>query len=392
MKRLIISSLIILSCIISAKAIGTDSIPGKKKIGNFYIHASLNTSRIVPTNSFLRSTGDNAASVAPDLRASFKFSPESAFGRMYPGVTQGIGVRGDIILPKSTLGYPVSVYLFQDVKLCTFRRFWLSAEWNFGLSAGWRHFNAETNPANIALGSNVNAMLGIGISATYSLNPAWGLRATLNAVHYSNGNTRLPNAGVNAIGIMLGAIYNIDRLSDVQRHYKDVSFNRGFEYDLAVYGATRRRIVLDSSETYIVAPGSFGVAGINFAPMYAVNRYFRAGISADLQYDESANIGSHLVDGTYGDMVKFYRQSFAERFSGGLSLRAELTLPIFSVNVGIGRNFIARGPDTRIFYQTLTLKAHVWRNAFIQAGYQLSEFHLPNNLMLGIGYTFNRRN
>ncbi|MDE5555055.1 MAG: acyloxyacyl hydrolase, partial [Muribaculaceae bacterium] len=66
-------------------------------------------------------------------------------------------------------------------------------------------------------------------------------------------------------------------------------------------------------------------------------------------------------------------------------------LPIFSINAGIGRNIIANGPDTRIFYQTLALKAYVWQGAFLQVGYQLSNFHLPNNLMLGVGYTFGRK-
>ena len=140
----------------------------------------------------------------------------------------------------------------------------------------------------------------------------------------------------------------------------------------------------------VIAPGSFAVAGVNFAAMYDLNRYFRGGLSLDMQYDESANLDRHHADGSYGDHVKFYRQPFADCFAAGLSLRAELTLPIFSINVGLGRNIIANGPDTRIFYQTLALKAHVWRNAFIQVGYQLSEFHLPNNLMFGLGYTFGR--
>ena len=31
-------------------------------------------------------------------------------------------------------------------------------------------------------------------------------------------------------------------------------------------------------------------SGLNFAPMYNFNNYFRAGLSVDAQYDESANI------------------------------------------------------------------------------------------------------
>lgn len=384
-------SLIVLLCATAAFAAETDSISSKKAIGNFKLHASVNTSYILPTNEFLRGCHDNKINLSPDIRASFRFGPSTKFGRLYPGVSQGLGISPNIILPKSSFGHPVNIYLFQDIRLLRHGRWSLNAEWNFGISAGWRHFDEETNPENTAIGSNVNAMLGLGLSATYQINKSWALRATANAIHFSNGNTHLPNSGVNTAGIQIGAVYTFDQLPEINSHIHDTSFKPGFEYDLAVYGATRRRIAADSSGDNIVVPGKFGVVGLNFAPMYAVNRFFRAGISADFQYDESANIYEHLVEGTYGDEVKFYRQSFAERFSAGLSLRAELTFPIFSVNIGLGRNLIAKGSDTRIFYQTLTLKAYVWRNSYLQVGYQLSEFHLPNNLMLGIGYTFNRK-
>ena len=169
-------------------------------------------------------------------------------------------------------------------------------------------------------------------------------------------------------------------------------FKPGMGYDITVYGATRQRVYFEyegSIGEYI--PGSFGVVGLNFSPMYSFNKYLRAGISADFQYDESANLSKYHVEGTYDEDIKFYRQPFKERFSAGLSLHAELTMPIFSINIGVGRNLIASGPDTRIFYQTLALKAYIVKGAYLQVGYQLRNFHNPNNLMLGLGYTFGRK-
>ena len=132
------------------------------------------------------------------------------------------------------------------------------------------------------------------------------------------------------------------------------------------------------------------MAGLNFNPMYCVNKYFRAGLSLDAQYDESANLKAHHVEGTSGDGLKFYRPSFREQFAAGLSLRAELNMPIFSVNVGIGRNLIQQGEDTRGFYQILALKAFVTRRLFLHVGYQLHDFKAPNNLMLGLGWRFGK--
>ena len=141
----------------------------------------------------------------------------------------------------------------------------------------------------------------------------------------------------------------------------------------------------------VIAPGSFAVAGVNFAAMYDLNRYFRGGLSLDMQYDESANLDRHHADGSYGDHVKFYRQPFADCFAAGLSLRAELTLPIFSINVASAATSLPTDPTHAYSTRPSRSKApRCGENAFIQVGYQLSEFHLPNNLMFGLGYTFGR--
>lgn len=390
MRRLI-TTFIILSSWISALCYNPDSAAVNRAVVDWGIEAGVNSSYIIPTNSFLKTVSGNDAVIAPDLRASFAFGPRSRYGRLYPGVRQGLGIGLNNIIPHSTLGTPALVYLFQNIKIVGNRRLWLEGEWNFGISAGWSKFNPEADIVNNAIGSRVNAMLGIGVSGLYSLTDNWRLKATLNGIHYSNGNTHLPNAGVNSIGLMLGVQYIFDPVSPVEELPMIEKFKRGFSYDVTAYGATRRRIADNGLDDYTVLKGSFGVAGINIAAMYDLNRYFRFGLSADMQYDESANLAGHRVENSYGDEVKFYRQPFADCFAGGLSVRAELTLPVFSINAGIGRNIIANGPDTRIFYQTLALKAYIWRGSYLQVGYQLSNFHLPNNLMLGVGYTFGHK-
>ncbi len=44
-------------------------------------------------------------------------------------------------------------------------------------------------------------------------------------------------------------------------------------YDLVIYGATRKRGLIGDDVSSMI-PGSFGVAGVNFAPMYNFNNYF----------------------------------------------------------------------------------------------------------------------
>ncbi|MDE5554918.1 MAG: acyloxyacyl hydrolase, partial [Muribaculaceae bacterium] len=365
MKRLIIT-IIIFTAWFNALCSNPDSISAQPKIAYWTVEAGVNSSRVIPTNSFLKTVSGNDAVIAPDIRASFKFDASTRYGRLFPGVRQGLAVGLNNFLPNSTLGTPALIYLFQSIRIAGSNRLWLEGEWNFGISAGWSKYNPASDIVNNAIGSRINAMLGVGVSGVYALSDRWRLKATLNGIHYSNGNTHLPNAGVNTVGLMIGAQYIFDPVKPLEPLLATEQFKRGFSYDVTAYGATRRRIAENGPDDYTMLKGSFGVAGINVAAMYDLNRYFRFGLSADMQYDESANLAKHRVENSYGDDIKFYRQPFADCFAAGLSIRAELTLPIFSINAGIGRNIIANGPDTRIFYQTLALKAYVWQGAFLQ--------------------------
>ena len=80
-----------------------------------------------------------------------------------------------------------------------------------------------------------------------------------------------------------------------------------------------------------------------------------------------------------------------ERISIGLSARAEFVMPIVSINLGLGNDIIYRGDRSRGFYQTLALKTSISRNLFVNIGYQLSKFHIPKNLMIGVGYRFHNK-
>ena len=89
--------------------------------------------------------------------------------------------------------------------------------------------------------------------------------------------------------------------------------------------------------------------------------------------------------------IQFYRPTLREQIAAGLSLRAELTMPIFSVAIGFGHNVIYKGQDMTGFYQLAALKAHFTKHLFLHIGYKLRKFHDPNNLMLGLGWKFGAR-
>lgn len=134
----------------------------------------------------------------------------------------------------------------------------------------------------------------------------------------------------------------------------------------------------------VLCPGKFGVIGIQFAPMLKLNRWVAVGPSLDMQYDESAGLSPYWVEGSYDENIKFHRPPFDKQISIGLSAHAELTMPIFSVNAGLGYDML-NPVGNRRFYQSLALKAFITKRLFLNVGYRLGEFKEPQNLMLGAG-------
>ena len=373
---------------------------------NHVLSAEFRPAYVFPTGSFLR--GDNQAdrpintNLSGHLKYGFRFAPDTYWGRLYPHAVQGIGVAYNTFFNSTELGNPVSVYAFQSARIATLApRLSLDYEWNFGASFGWKKFDESDNPRNIQVGSKINAYINLGLFLNWKIDAQTYLKAGVDVTHYSNGNTGYPNAGINTIGAAVGLTRYFGTGSTEEAAApastfapaEPQDFRHRMSYDLVVYGATRKKGVTPAGGDPVLVPGSFGIVGLNFTPMYNFSRYFRAGVSLDAQYDESANIGRHIVDGLIypsEDNIRFHRPPFREQFSVGLSLRAEVVMPIFSINLGIGRNVLCKGRDTDAFYQILALKTHLTRRFFLHVGYQLSRFKDPNNLMLGLGWRFGR--
>lgn len=374
----------------------------KRKKSEHIISFDIRPSYIFPTHEFFRGVHNSGkktdSSFAGHIKYGFKFSPDSELGRLYPHAIQGIGIGYNTFFNSEEIGNPLAVYVFQTSRIATISpRLSFDYEWNFGASFGWKKYDEINNPNNRVVGSKINAYINLEFLLNWQISANTNLKSGIGVTHYSNGNTSYPNAGVNTIGASIGITRRFgegkNETETLNKLYKPM-FDRYISYDLIVYGATRKRGVFPENHNPLLAPGSFGIIGLNFNPLYNISRYFRAGLSLDMQYDESANIGKHIANDVIPsnpEDLKFFRPSFREQFSTGISVRAEIVMPVFSINLGIGKNFICKGSDTNSFYQTFVLKTNLTKNIFLHTGYQLYRFKDPNNLMLGIGYRFNAR-
>lgn len=323
------------------------------------------------------------------LRADFDFNPNSRWGKLYEGVYQGIGLDMHSFSDCGLLGTPVSVYVYQGapfLRLCG-NRLSLGYEWNFGAAFGWKHDDEVVNMGNSVVSTSVTAHMSLGLKLRYGLSERFMLSVGGEFTHFSNGNTSWPNGGVNTVTASLGVAYIMNADRSESRHVYGDGFSDAdrpsWFYDIVAFGAWRKRAVYIDGMPEL-CPGKFAVAGVQVAPMRSFNRWFAAGVAIDMQWDEGAGIEPYWVDGTHSDLMRFYRPPFGKQVSIGLSAHAELTMPIFTVNIGVGYDIV--NPDgNKPFYQSLTLKTFVTKHLFANVGYRLSRFRDPQNLMLGLG-------
>lgn len=350
-----------------------------------------NPAWVAPTNKFLRGVNRDSKPVdmnfSGSLRADFRFAPDSKEGLLYKGLYQGVGVGVNTFFDGSLLGTPAAAYIFQGAPVVRFsRRLWLGYEWRFGAAFGWNHYHKDEMYPNLSVSTNVTAMLGLGLKLNYELSDRWQVSAGVNATHYSNGNTSLPNSGINSVGATVGVAYAFDSRSkeaETPTRLTEEADRGRWLYDIMAYGAWRRHTAT-VEESPQLCPGRFGIVGLQFMPLRKFNRWFAAGPSLDLQWDEGAGLEPYWIPGTSGDGILFSRPPFGKQISVGVSAHAELTMPIFTVDAGVGYDFVSPH-GARRFYQSLALKTFLTRHLYLNVGYRLGNFKDPQNLMLGVG-------
>lgn len=380
---------------------GKQLLPGEDSvvITRKFVHRlgmDLSPAYIISTHSFME--GDNASKLllrnaySAHLKYSFRFASGTVADRLYGGAYQGVGVAAYTFLIPSELGNPVAFYIFQGARIARLAP-WLSLnyEWNLGLSFGWKPYDYFENEYNKVIGARVNAYINVDFYFNWALSRQVNLTTGVGLTHFSNGNTKLPNSGLNTIGLKAGLVYDLTKSGEPapeQVREPAPEFRRHMSYDLTFFGSWRRKGFMVNDDP-MISPDTYKVLGFSFAAMYNFGYKFRAGVAADGVYDQSANV--FVDDFISGTVPEFSKPPLSKQLALGVSGRIEYVMPYFTVGFGIGTNVVHAGGDLRSVYQMLYLKAEVTRSSYIHIGYNLHNFSTPNFLMLGIGFRFNNK-
>ena len=306
------------------------------------------------------------------------------------GVYHGAGAALHTFFSHELVGTPATLYVFQGAPLVRLTdRLALGYEWNLGVSSGWKaNGDVINSPMNVYI--NVAALFTWRISRKCDI--VFGPEYT----HFSNGDTSFPNGGANTINFRAGIrgrirpeenllVENIFAKDEVHTQVR-----KRFSYDVTLLGGWRADRLISGSKLYIFNE-AFPVAGACFNTLYRFNSYLSVGPALDLMYDRSANL---LVSCDEGDKVTYRFPSFMQQSCVGFSARAELKMPVFAVNIGIGYSFQLgnhtryESDDLTALYGIFALKAFVSDRLFLNVSYRLSSVLYSHNLLFGLGWRF----
>ena len=375
------------------------------------------------THGFYRGYNDMKKAVpyaaSAHLKYSFSLSPKSRLGQLYPTAYQGVGVAVHSFFNHDLTGTPVIMYLFQGSRLADLSpNISFDYEWNLGASYGWK--------VNEVVGSRWNIYINVGLPFTWHVNPKCDISFGPEYTHFSNGDTTFPNGGANTVGLRLGVTWkdttNGSTISsksagtgmDMANHREgshttnnsldtmkapgrlliqrepELQKQRAakrMSYDLFIYGAWRADRYIHEGKLQIINE-PHAVAGITFNPLYRLNRYFSVGPGMDIMMDRSADLGvlaKTLTNTNPTENTQKATLPLTDQTACGVSAKAELTMPYFSINLGAGYNILTKANDLKGFYTTYNLKAFLSQKLFLTMGYRLGSVNYAHNLMFGVG-------
>ena len=321
------------------------------------------------------------------LRYAFSFNELSSIGKRFPTAYQGIGIAGYTFFHPEITGKPVALYIFQGAHIGDRGNISLGYEWNFGFSWHWR--------PNDAMNSKWNIMVNVALPISWHISPRWELSLTPDFTHISNGDTHFSNSGANLFGVRMGVtrLFNDHNIHTTAHSYIEPSeelqnkpFKEHFTHDIIIYGGWRADRFTDH-DNFIVLNKALFIDGVQLHELYHFNRHFALGTSIDIQTDRSLNLYDAIMDET-GNVIGYKHPSWLNQTECGISLRCEISAPIFAVGAGFGVNIIGHGYDFSRFYTQFSLKTFIGERYFLFIGYRYNTVQYTHNMMYGLGMRF----
>lgn len=192
-------------------------------------------------------------------------------------------------LGSEQLGHSFGFYPFVDVPLLRRDKWQLFFQVGSGLAWLTRRNDRIRNPLQNAIGSNLNNVSAFRIHADWHLDPQWLLTGGFSFTHYSNGQARIPNFGINVVGGMLGVQYTPRPLT--QEDFRPAAEPRTAlrRWGLSTHAG------MAFKEYFAVGGPRYPIYLGSIAGMYQLSRVNRLVLGVEYEYNEGVAVFSKLA-------------------------------------------------------------------------------------------------
>ncbi len=218
-------------------------------------------------------------------------------------------------------------------------------ETSYSLSGGVGYtnkwYNKDNNIDNDFIGTPILIYFGAGIHQTYRFAREWGVRASIEFVHHSNGALYRPNKGSNSVGPSVGIVYYPYYETFIREHnsFQSAPFKKFLYLDITA-GIGAKTLVEDWQITQFRTPKTdpnyrtgdfkrYATYSLQANLMYRYARRWASGIGIDAFYNTYA---PHIeqLERKEGNIIDCKPWSF------GIAGKHETFFHNLSVNVALG--------------------------------------------------------
>ena len=340
-------------------------------------------------------SGDLPEGITQVMGGDIQVGWQTRGGNVYDGIMRypsfGFGFLTYGFPQTGILGNPNAFYMFLNAPFRRWGRFSLNYIIRLGMSYNWEPNDPVANPGHLALGSFRNLYIAAGIEAQYLIGQRLSISAGLKFSHFSNGQSSLPNAGMNLITPHLGLKYDFNggERPDYKKPPKPEYPDKHMEYYVTV-GHGIRQIFFDSAATGISPKTgvSYPVYNISAAAQYQFGWAGKVGAGLDFIYWGAYDPGFEVSG---GGIIQASEHPFGDYLQLGVFISYEFVLNNFSIYAQPGWRVIRKeyeGMPTD-FYQHLGLKYHI-QDFIVGVAIRAINFGQAEYIEWALGYRFRK--
>lgn len=297
----------------------------------------------------------------------------------------GIGVQYLNISKRDELGHPISVYGFYDGNFYRKKNFSFTNRLSLGAALGTKKYDPADEVPNDIFSTNLNAFVELGIGINVRLNNFIFLEPGIRLTHFSNGNIREPQKGLNIISYSLGVVSNMKRtVSELLK--KDIKHCLHRHEILGYLGLATRQIEFNdqvNNNPYETFGLNFLMANLHLGYNYEISHRVKLGGGTDLIYDGTNGQLSLLESGTPDKgAIPFKDKIKLSLFVGAESVIDRLSIVLTLGYVVAQTKYVGTAPS---FEQRLGFKYHFLDDVFAGINVRANKFRIAEALEFNIG-------